>query len=356
LGAGGISGEHIDALKTIPEARLVAVCDNAVERAQELQQKYGIPKVFGSLRDLLASGGIDVVHVLTPPALHVPLAIQCLEAGTHVFVEKPLGVSVEECQRLAKAAEKARRAVGVNHNALHAPRIRELAKVVASRRIGRIYHASVVVSRPWRQLANLPANHFIFQSPENILLEFAPHPLSVLRSLVGGPKEVSSIVSGERKTRSGAMLYSSWQSSMICERATAQVLFAFGSGYRSFSVQVFGEDGVASVDGMWAGVRVHEATHIRREPVALAADALENSRRMLGSAAESIKDTLLGYVGRSTTAMRDSIADFYTALAANRPPPQGLVEGTQVVDYCERIWHNRAGSTSVQKGSNVAVG
>jgi len=97
LGAGGISSGHAGVLRELPQARLVAVCDLDPERMNRLARGHAIPEAYSSIEGMLGRSRPDVVHVLLPPGDHVRAALQCLEAGAHVFVENPMGVSVVEC-------------------------------------------------------------------------------------------------------------------------------------------------------------------------------------------------------------------------------------------------------------------
>src|SRR2546427_7893340 len=69
----------------------------------------------------MATAGLDVVHVLTPPDSHTAVALEALRLGCHVLVEKPLATSVEDCDRLAEQAAATGLRLGVNHALLGAP-------------------------------------------------------------------------------------------------------------------------------------------------------------------------------------------------------------------------------------------
>src|SRR5688572_9576529 len=90
LGAGFISESHIRALLSIPDVRIAAVCDEDSNRAQALQKHWHVLQFYDSLERMLSNVSLDVVHVLTPPFAHTRCARACLEAGSHVFIEKPL--------------------------------------------------------------------------------------------------------------------------------------------------------------------------------------------------------------------------------------------------------------------------
>ncbi|CAG7649040.1 Gfo/Idh/MocA family protein [Paenibacillus allorhizosphaerae] len=106
VGCGKISGAYFKNLKTYAAVEVAACSDLDLARAAASAEEYGIPKAC-SVAELLADPAIDLVINLTIPAAHADVCIQALEAGKHVYVEKPLAVTREEGQAiLAKAAEK----------------------------------------------------------------------------------------------------------------------------------------------------------------------------------------------------------------------------------------------------------
>ncbi|MBN6052910.1 Gfo/Idh/MocA family oxidoreductase [Nonomuraea sp. RK-328] len=104
VGTGGIATAHAEAVAaSAGRAALVAAVDVDLGRAQAFAETWGIPRVHASLTDLLRAGEVDLVHLCTPPALHAPLALECLEAGVTVLVEKPPTLSLAEMDALVEA-------------------------------------------------------------------------------------------------------------------------------------------------------------------------------------------------------------------------------------------------------------
>jgi UDP-N-acetyl-2-amino-2-deoxyglucuronate dehydrogenase len=106
IGAGAIAGTHAAALARIPEARLVAVTDAFPERAESLAQKYGA-NVAASLEALLDFPGLDIVYILTPPAVHAQQIIAAVQARVAILCEKPLAMTLEEADQAISAARQA---------------------------------------------------------------------------------------------------------------------------------------------------------------------------------------------------------------------------------------------------------
>jgi predicted dehydrogenase len=128
IGAGGIAqGIHLPALKAIPEAEIAAVCDLIVERAQEAAGKFGIPKTYVSYHEMLREGGLDAVYVLVPPDGLFRAAFDALLAGKHVFMEKPMGISLFQAKTLKETAAARGRVLHVGFNRRFIPLVTVMA-------------------------------------------------------------------------------------------------------------------------------------------------------------------------------------------------------------------------------------
>ena len=121
LGTGYIADWHAQALRSVHDIQLAAVCDRDLARVQAFAARYGVARVHTSLSEMLSEGRLDVVHVLLPPELHAQTAAEIINAGLHVLLEKPMATCVEECTNLIEQARSKRVKIGVSHNFLFAP-------------------------------------------------------------------------------------------------------------------------------------------------------------------------------------------------------------------------------------------
>jgi UDP-N-acetyl-2-amino-2-deoxyglucuronate dehydrogenase len=103
IGCGDVSVVHLRAIENLDGMDLVGVCDTDQARAVAAAERYGVPR-FTDHRQLLEAVRPDVVHVCTPHDQHNPVAIDCLDAGVAVLVEKPVAHTVAEAERLIAAA------------------------------------------------------------------------------------------------------------------------------------------------------------------------------------------------------------------------------------------------------------
>ena len=107
LGCGLISQyAHLFALKKAANVELTAICDAAEDLVLDISQAYGVRRGYTDYERFLKDANIEAVLIATPDQFHVPQAIECLRHGKHVLIEKPLGLEIEECRRLAGVVEK----------------------------------------------------------------------------------------------------------------------------------------------------------------------------------------------------------------------------------------------------------
>jgi predicted dehydrogenase len=359
LGAGFISDYHIRPLTRLANVELSAICDPDRGKALACQTRWKIPRLFQSLEQMLETGTVDVVHVLTPPPTHAQTAIACLEAGCHVFIEKPLAVSEAECQQIALCARRHHRTTGVNLNAVHFPVFRRLVDSIADWRLGAVEHVSACVNVPLRQLSAGQHDHWMFRKFGNIILELAPHPLSQIQLLLGPVVDCSVLVSGAVSLRSGADFYDTWQIALVCERGTAQLLLSVGREFLVNTMHVIGQDGEAFLDlrrniiGSSDKSRfVDPADHLR--------NALISGRNLIRQGLVNFWDYGAAFLKLKpssdpfSVSIASSIGQFYEALHQGQEPLSGLEAGTGIIAACERII--RAADDSVRSARDKVLG
>ncbi|MGB2677978.1 MAG: Gfo/Idh/MocA family oxidoreductase [Candidatus Acidiferrum sp.] len=100
VGCGKIADDHAEQIQRIKDCEIVGVCDRELLMARQLYQRFPIKQYFDNLNDLLNQAKPDVVHITTPPQSHFSIAKTCLEAGCHVYVEKPFTVYEHETREL----------------------------------------------------------------------------------------------------------------------------------------------------------------------------------------------------------------------------------------------------------------
>ena len=162
--------------------RIAAVCDADKKRLEAITKRYPEIQTTTDATALIGNGTIDAIVIVTPLATHYQLAKQALEAGKHVFVEKPLASSAPECEELIAIAAKKSRILFVGHTFKYNAGIRAAKAYIDSNELGKIYliDANRTNLGPVRQDANA-------------LWDLASHDISIFSYWIGeSPKSVSA--------------------------------------------------------------------------------------------------------------------------------------------------------------------
>ncbi|HEX2505582.1 MAG TPA: Gfo/Idh/MocA family oxidoreductase [Gaiellaceae bacterium] len=149
---------------------VVSVCDLAEEQLAALRRRYPTVERTTELADVLADPRVDAVLVATPVSTHAALASAALEAGKHVFVEKPLAASSSEAQDLMREAEEAGLVLMPGHTFLYSPPVTRIRELIDEGVLGDIYFIST--SR---------VNLGLHQPDVSVVWDLAPHDFSILR-------------------------------------------------------------------------------------------------------------------------------------------------------------------------------
>jgi predicted dehydrogenase len=136
-GTGGISNQHVEAMRATDGAQLVAVTSASPDRARAAADKWGVAW-SASLDDLLARDDIDAIAVTTPSGFHAGIALAAVRAGKHVIVEKPLALTVADADELIEAGRRTGRLIGAISQRRFEPAIRALHDAVAAGALGGI--------------------------------------------------------------------------------------------------------------------------------------------------------------------------------------------------------------------------
>lgn len=131
IGCGKIADQHVLAMQRIADCKLVAVCDNEPLMAGQLAERFGRPACFSDVGKMLTEVRPDVVHITTPPQSHFSLGKQCLEAGCHVYLEKPFTVNAPEAEDLVRLAQQLKRKLTAGHNLQFTLEMLEMRRLVS---------------------------------------------------------------------------------------------------------------------------------------------------------------------------------------------------------------------------------
>jgi predicted dehydrogenase len=145
VGCGQIADAHLQELRKVPAADVVAVCDRFPDLARQAAARFRVPAAFADSAEMLARVRPDVVHVTTPPHTHYALAREALRAGAHVYVEKPFTVDAAETDEVLRVAREAGRQACVGHDQLFDPAWEEFRRRFRAGEFGEAVHVDAVM-------------------------------------------------------------------------------------------------------------------------------------------------------------------------------------------------------------------
>ena len=139
VGAGWIGQHHGENVAANPYARLAAVCDPDAEKATAFAERLGSgARVIASFEELLRQDDISSLIIATPNAVHAEQAVAAAEAGKHIYLEKPMGITLEDCRRVAATVDKARVKCRMGYHRRFNPLVRHLMALIEEGRLGHL--------------------------------------------------------------------------------------------------------------------------------------------------------------------------------------------------------------------------
>lgn len=190
IGVGNISSCHIEGYLSNPDCELYAFCDIDEKILHEKGEKYGITRLYTDEKKMLAElPELDAVSVCTWNNGHAPCSIMALEAGKHVFCEKPMAMSAKQAEEMRAAAKKAGKILGIGFVRRFGKDAALAKDLIAHGQVGDIYYAKATYIR---RNGN-PGGWFSdkARSGGGPLIDLGVHVIDLVRYLEGNPKPVS---------------------------------------------------------------------------------------------------------------------------------------------------------------------
>ncbi len=174
VGVGMMGKNHVRVYTEMPDVVLTAVVDANLAAAEQVGQKYNVP-AYDNVVEMVKTEHPDAVSVVVPTFLHYQVAMQLLELGCHVLVEKPISTTLDEAQRLIETARQFERVLSVGHIERYNPAIIELKRRLDAGELGKIFQIHA------RRLGPSPTRI----QDVGVILDLAPHDLDIMRYLAG---------------------------------------------------------------------------------------------------------------------------------------------------------------------------
>ncbi|EON76669.1 hypothetical protein ADIS_3119 [Lunatimonas lonarensis] len=182
FGAGFWANYQISAWKQVGGVELLAICDPDKEKAKNMAQKHGIPKVYTEAESLFEQEKLDFVDIISSIPSHAPLVKAAAKAGVHVICQKPMAQDYATCQSMVKACEEAGVKYFIHENFRFQTPIRECKKLMEEGKIGTAFRAKMTFCSGFPVFDNQPA---LAELDRFIIMDLGVHILDMSRFLFG---------------------------------------------------------------------------------------------------------------------------------------------------------------------------
>lgn len=204
IGAGDIVRKRVaSALQDTPGSEIIAVSRKQEEQAAAFAQSLGVTKSYSRWEDLVSDPEVDGVYIATPVFMHAPMAIRAAEHGKHVLCEKPMALSVAECDAMIEACRNHNVKLGIAYYRHFYPVVKRIREIISSGRLGNVVYAHCTVFETFDVPPDHPRHWFLEKDKAGggPMFDFGCHRIEMLMFILGDVAEVKGMMTSVKLIR-----------------------------------------------------------------------------------------------------------------------------------------------------------
>ena len=188
VGASPMGMYHIEALARHPQIDLVAICDKDKERVEEAGKKVGVTTLYTDWKELVKNPEVEAVVLCVPDGLHLEMTAGALRAGKDVLCEKPMALTVEECEEMRKVEKETGKRLMIGQICRYTPAFRKAKKLIEAGEIGELYFVESEYAHDY--LESPGADNWRIDPRREGYIGGGCHAVDLLRWIAGNPTEI----------------------------------------------------------------------------------------------------------------------------------------------------------------------
>lgn len=338
VGCGFVASKwHIPSFLRLKKSAVIqAVCDLNQPLVTSVAKKFNIPKAYSNISEMLRKEHLDIVDICTPPQVHAPLAIEALEKGCHVLLEKPMALKVSDCDQMINVSKKYGLKLCVVHNEIFRPPLLKARELVKKGDIGKL------IAMQWCRLTHRTEymsskNHWVHKLPGGVLGETGPHAVYTSLAFLKSIKNVD--IYAKKTLEYPWVPYDYFHIVLEGENAISTIIISHSSDNYVAEVSVFGTKGILKMDLQSMLLTRYELNETKLVSLALSS---------LNTVAQTIKGVTLNaakamFVKNTLTRARGHdvvIEKFVNSVINDQQPPVTAEDGRETVRVMEIIVKN----------------
>ncbi len=328
VGCGKVADQHIHAIHRIPDCEIVALCDREPLMARQLGERWGFSACFSDVKEMLHLASPNVVHITTPPQSHSSLAAECLNAGSHVYVEKPFTITAGEAEALVQLAEDRGLRATVGHNYQFTLEMLEMRRLVEkgflggkpvhlesywSYDLGDLRYASAFLSNRAHWVRQLPGQlfHNIISHGIAKLTEFLDDELVEIVATAHQSEQLRSLGAGDVFDELRVM---------IRDKMGTTALFCFSTQIKGLNqLRIYGPAGSMAAD-IITGSLTRKRSRSYKSYLTYFIPPLRNAREHFRNASRNVANFVRRRLYQDF-GMKELIERFYNSIRLSDPLP-----------------------------------
>ncbi len=204
VGCGQIADGHISEIQKLDCAEIVGVCDLEILMAEQAATRFGISRYYDKFGEMLEKENPDVVHITTPPQSHLSLASAAIDAGCHVYVEKPFTPTYDETVKLIEHAEEKNRKLTIGHIYFFDPPALALREMVSRGTMGEPVHVESFygynLAGPFGKAIMSNSTHWVHNLPGKLFQNNIDHLLNKIIEFVDDEQPLIKVFGKVQRT------------------------------------------------------------------------------------------------------------------------------------------------------------
>ncbi len=328
IGCGKIADQHVHAFRRIGGCEVVALCDRELLMAGQMGERFGITACFADAAEMLRVAKPDVVHITTPPQGHFALAEMCLEAGAHVYLEKPFTVTAPEAEALIALAENKKLKITAGHNYQFTLEMLAMRKLVAENFLG---GKAVHLESHWPyDLSDASyvgpilgsQTHWVRQLPGQLFHNLTSHGIAKLAEFLGDNVQVTAHAhqSLRLKSLNGQEVQDELRVFLRDENGTT-AFFCFSTQIKPGQnyLRICGPKNSLFVDNS-SGTLLRQENKPAKSYLTFFLPPLRNAKQHFRNACGNIRNFLTGKLHQDS-GMKELIEQFHNSIRQQSAPP-----------------------------------